>query len=77
MHKTNSRRYYTMFTEDRPCGNWEAPKKKTMTLALEPGDTVIHQLDEDTRIEVRRDLNGEVHVTKEKRIIVWAPVDED
>ena len=75
MHKTDSWRHFTVFAEDAPRMDWDAPKR-TMKMTLDLGETFIHELDEDNRLVVRRDLDGEVHVTKEKRVSVWAPVED-
>lgn len=75
MHKTESWRYFTVFAKDMPRRDYE-PSTKTVKMTLDLGETVIHELDHGHRLVVRRDFDGEVHVTKEKRVSMWVPDEE-
>ena len=70
MHKTESWRYFTVFAKDMPWRD-RGQSTKTVKMTLDLGETVIHELDDEHRLVVRRDFDGEVHVTREKRVTRW------
>lgn len=85
MHKTHiwQKRYFSD-PEDTPWQQWEVTSKtvpwevnsKTVKLTLDLGDTVIHEIDDKTRLVVKRDHYGDVSVTKEKLVSMWVPAED-